>query len=147
MKLSNVFSRQSSHNTEDGNNTQVKGLDISIHELEVYVTGHKLEKFHIIKQNDAELWMLIKHKPEGWPDIFDQCLEPICGYFTLRYELSVVDKISIKRLQLYGHFQSLRSDALNKLHFSHLGSTKTILRARTFSLLARIESRYQETNC
>ena len=31
MTLSDALSRQSSHNTKDGNNTEVKGLDISIH--------------------------------------------------------------------------------------------------------------------
>ena len=38
MKLSDALSRQSSHNTKDGNNTEVKGLDISIHALEADVT-------------------------------------------------------------------------------------------------------------
>ena len=47
MKLSDALSRQSSHNTKDGNSTEVKGLDISIHELEADVTDHKLEKIHI----------------------------------------------------------------------------------------------------
>ena len=41
MKLGDALSRQSSHNTEDGNNTEVKCLDISIHALEADVTDHK----------------------------------------------------------------------------------------------------------
>ena len=65
MKLSASLSRQSSHNTKDGNNTDVKGLNISIHELEVDVTDHKLEKIHITTQNNAKLQMLFKHIIEG----------------------------------------------------------------------------------
>ena len=65
MKLSDALSRQTSYNTEDGNNTEVKGLDISIHELQVDVADHKLEKICIATENDEELWMLIKHIIEG----------------------------------------------------------------------------------
>ena len=77
MKLSNALSRQSSHNTKEGNNTEVKGLDISIHELEADVTDHKLEKIYIATYGDAELQMLIKNIIKGWPDTCDQCPEPI----------------------------------------------------------------------
>ena len=44
IKLNNALSRQSSHNTNDDNNTEVKDLNISINELEVDVTDHMLEK-------------------------------------------------------------------------------------------------------
>ena len=47
MKISDALSQQSSHNTKDSNNTEVKGLDISIHELEVDVTNFKLDKICI----------------------------------------------------------------------------------------------------
>ena len=131
MKLSDALSRQSSHNRKDGNNTEVKGLDISVHDLEVNVTDHKLEKICIATQKDAELWMLIKHIIEGWPDTHSQCPEPIHDYFTFRFELSVVDRMVLKGSNHIVIPKSLRSDTLNKLHFSQLGSTKTILRART----------------
>ena len=65
MKLTDALLRQSSHNTKHGNNTEVKGLDISIHALEADITDHKLEKIHIATQCDAELQMLIKHIIEG----------------------------------------------------------------------------------
>ena len=61
MKLSNALLRQSSHNTKDGNRTEVKDCDISIHELDkLDVTDCKIEKICITTQNDAELWMVIK---------------------------------------------------------------------------------------
>ena len=130
MKLSDALSRQSSHTTKDGNKTEVKGLDISIHELEADVTDHKLEKISIKTQSDTELQMLIKHKIEGWPDTHDQCPEPIHDYFTFRHELSVVDGLVLKGSNHTVIPRSLRFDALTKLHFSHLGSTKTICRAK-----------------
>ena len=131
MKLNDALSRQSSHNIKDGNNTKVKGLDMSIHEIEADVTDYKLEKIGIATQNDRELQMLIKHIIEGWPDTHDQYSEPICDYFSFRHELAAGDGLILKG---YNHIvipKSLKSDALTKLHFSHLGSTKTILRART----------------
>ena len=33
---------------------------------------------------------------EGWPYTNDLCPEPICDYFTFRYELSVVDGLLLK---------------------------------------------------
>ena len=51
MKLSDALSNNL-HNTIDGNNTEVKGFDISVHELEVDVTDCKLEKICITTQND-----------------------------------------------------------------------------------------------
>ena len=129
MKISDALSRQSSHNTKDGNNTEVKGLDISIHALEADVTDHKLEKIHIATQCDAELQMLIKHIIEGLPDTHDQYQEPIHDYFTFRHELSVVDVLVLKGSNHIVISKSLRLDALTKLHLSDLGSTKTILRA------------------
>ena len=91
MKHHDALSRQSAHNTKDSNNTEVKGLAISIHAPEANVSDCKLEKIHITTQCDAELWMLIKHRIEVWPDTHDQSPEPISDYFTFRHELSVVD--------------------------------------------------------
>ena len=113
-------------------NTEVIGLDISIHALEADVTDHKLEKIHIATHCNTELQMLVKYIIEGWPDTHDQCPEPIHDYFTFRHELSVVDGLVLKGLNNCIVIpKSLRSDAMTKSHFSHLGSTKTILRART----------------
>ena len=73
---------------------------------------------------------MIKHIIEGWPDTCDQCPEPINDYFTFRYELPIVDGLVLKGSNCIVIHKSHRSDALIKLHFSHLSSTKTILRAR-----------------
>ena len=130
IKLSDTLSRQSSHNTKDGSNTEAKGLDICIHALVADVTDHKLEKIRITTQCDAELWMLVKHIIEGWSDTQDQCPEPIHDYFTFIHELSVVDGLVLKGSYHIVIPKSLISDALTKLHFSQLGSPKTILRGR-----------------
>ena len=90
--------------------------------------------------------MLIKHIIEGWPDACDQCPEPICDYFTFRHELSVVDGLVLKGCNHNVIPKSLRSDALTILHFSHLGSTKTILRARTPVIWARLKCTHPGIN-
>ena len=135
MKFSDALSRQSSHSTKDSNNTEVNGFDIFIHELEVDVTECKLEKIHITTQNDEEL---IKHIIGSLPDTHDQCPESIHDYFTFIYELSVVDGLVLKGSKHIVIPKSLRSDTLNKLHFSNKNNTQS----KNFSLLARIECRY-----
>ena len=134
MKLSDALSRQSSHNTKDSNNTEGKGLDISIHAQEADVTDCKLGKVHITTLCAAELQMLIKHIIEGWPDAHDRCSEPIHDYFTFRHELSVVDGLVLKGSNCIVIPKPLRSDTLTKLHFSHLGSTKQYLEQELQSL-------------
>ena len=65
--------------------------------------------------------MLIKHIIEDWLDTHYQCPEPISDYFTFRHELYVVDGLVLKGFNHIVIPKSLRSDALMKLHFSHLG--------------------------
>ena len=138
MKLSDTLSRQCSHDTKDSNNTEVKCLDISTHELEADVTNCKLEKIHITTECDTEIcnsYMYIdckiKHIIEGWPDTHDQHPGPFHDYCSFRHELSDVDGLVLKGSNCIVIPKSLRSDALTKLHFSHLDSTQTIFRART----------------
>ena len=131
MNISDALSRQSSHNTKNGNNTEVKGYDISIHALEADVTDCKLEKICIVMQCDAELQMLIKHIIEGWPDTCDQCPDPIHDYFTFRHKLSVIDRLVLK--------------VSNCIVFS-FRFNKNNTQSKNFSLLARSECRYQGIN-
>ena len=46
MKLSDALSRQSSYNIDDQKFCKVKGLDISVHEIDVNVSGCKLNHIH-----------------------------------------------------------------------------------------------------
>ena len=93
--------------------------------------------------------MLIKHITEGWPDTHDQCPDLIHDYFTFRYELSVANVLVLKESNHIVIPKSLVSDALNKLYFSYLGSTKTILRARTSVLWPGLNADMKEitANC
>ena len=61
MKLSDTLSRQSSHKTDDGNHCDIKGLNISVHEIDVDVSGCKLNNIHEENQKDGTIWFLIKH--------------------------------------------------------------------------------------
>ena len=93
--------------------------------------------------------MLIKQIIEGWPDTCDQCPEPICDYFTFRHELSDVDGLVLKGSNHIVIPKSLRSDALTKLHISHLHSKNTILRARTSVFWPGLDAYIKElsSNC
>ena len=147
MKLSDVLSGQSSHNTKTSKNTVVKGLDISIHALEADVTDCKQEKICIKTQSDTELWMLIKHIMAGWPDTCNQCPEPIHDYFTFRHELSVIDGLVLNGSNCIVIPKSLRSDALTKLHFSHLDSTILSTRTSVFWLALNADIKELTYNC
>ena len=46
MKLSNVLSRQSNHSTVAGNRTEIKGLNVSIHEVDTDISEWKLNNIH-----------------------------------------------------------------------------------------------------
>ena len=144
IKLSTALSRQSLYNTKDINNTEVKGLDISIHYLEVDVTGHKLEKICIAVQCDAELWMLIKHIIEGWWDTCDQCPEPIHDYFQIW--IMCCRWIGIERLQSYCHSQITKIWCLDQITFFSFMFNKNNTQSKNLSLLARIECRHHGIN-
>ena len=46
MKLSDALSRQFNHSTDAGNKTEIKGLNISIHEVDTNISEQKLIKIH-----------------------------------------------------------------------------------------------------
>ena len=46
MKLSDVLSRQSNHSTDAGNRTEIKGLNISIHEVDTDISEQTHNNIH-----------------------------------------------------------------------------------------------------
>ena len=77
MKLSDALSRQSSHNTDAGNHSKVKGLNISVTEIDVDVSEYKLNNAHEETPKDDTTQTLIKHILEGWPENQDKCSDSI----------------------------------------------------------------------
>ena len=96
MKLSDALSRKSSHNTDGRNCFKVKGLNISVHEIDVYMSGCKLSNIHEENQKDDTIWFLIKHPLEGLPESQDKRPDSIKEFHSFHYVLSVADGLVLK---------------------------------------------------
>ena len=101
-----------------------------MHETDVDVLGCKLNNIHEENQKDVTVWFLIKHILEVWPQSQDKCPDSIKEFYSFCYELSVVDGLVLKGTSRLVIPNILRQNALNKLHISHLGTSKMILQAR-----------------
>ena len=131
MKLSDALSRQSNHSMDAGNKTEIKGLNISIHEVDTDILEQKLINIHEETQKDDAMQILIRHILEGWPESQENCPYSIKDFYSFHYELSVIDGLVLKGTNRIIVPEKLRQNASNKLHISYLGTSKTILRSRT----------------
>ena len=57
MRCNDALSRQSSCNTKDSNNTEVKGIDISIHVLEADITFSLTLEKAMVGDLGKSLWL------------------------------------------------------------------------------------------
>ena len=73
MKLSDLLSRQSNYSTDACNKTEVKGLNVSIHEVDTDISEQKLNNIHEEAQKDNTMKILIKHTLEGWSKSQEKC--------------------------------------------------------------------------
>ena len=62
----------------------------------------------------------------------ETCPDSIKDFYSFHYELSVINGLVLKGTSRIIVPKKLRQNALNKLHVSHLGTIKTILRARNY---------------
>ena len=65
MKLSDALPRQSNHSTDAGNKIEIKGLKVSIHEVDTDISERKLSNIHEETQKDSAMQILIRHILEG----------------------------------------------------------------------------------
>ena len=82
-------------------------------------------------ERDGTMWILIRQILEGWPESQEKCPDSIKEFYSFCYKLSVIDGLVLKGTNRIIVPEDLRQNALNKLHVSHLGTSKMILRART----------------
>ena len=73
MKLSDTLSRQSNHSTDAGNKTEIKGLNISIYEVDTDISGWKLINICEETQKDNTMQFLIRQILECWPECQERC--------------------------------------------------------------------------
>ena len=76
MFLSDALSRLSSHNVRQGKQSEIKGLNISVHDVEMDVHESTLDKIHIHSKTDPTLSLVMRYVLDGWPGNANECAEP-----------------------------------------------------------------------
>ena len=130
MKLSDALSRPSNDSTDAVNKTEIKGLNVSLHEVGTDISEQKLNNIHEETQKDDTMQILIRHILED-PRVKKKCPDSIKEFYSFYYELSLIDGLVLKGTSTIIIQEKLRQNALIKLHVSHLGTGKTTVRART----------------
>ena len=126
MFLSDVLSHLSSHNTRQGKQSEIRGLNISLHDVETDVQEATLDKIRIHSKTDSTLSLVMQCVIDGWPGNANQCAEPAQPYFTYREELTIVDGLPVKANRIVIP-TDMRHNCLETLHVPHLGLQKTLL--------------------
>ena len=130
MFLSDALSRLSSHNTRQGKQSEIRGLNISVHDVEMDVQETTLDKICIHSKTDSTLSLVMRYVIDGWPGNANQCAVSAQPYFTYREELTIVDGHLVKANRTVIP-TDMRHDCLEALHASHLGLQKILLQAHT----------------
>ena len=130
MYLSDALSRLSSHNTKQGKQTEIKGLNISVHDLETDVKDSTLNKIHTNTKADPTLSLVMRYILDGWPSATNECAEPAHAYFTAHFtyreELTIIEGLFIKGNRIVIP-TNMHHDCLETLHASHLDVNKTLM--------------------
>ena len=131
MHLSDALSQLTSNNDNSKAKT-IPGLEISVHDVEVFteISALSLAKIKRATEADADLKTLKQYINDGFPENKADCLESLRAYFNYREELAICDDLILK-----GHCVliplTMREEALKLLHISHMGIVKMKNRART----------------
>ena len=107
----------------------VKGLDITVHQMNLSASLTRLDQFREETARDVELTALRDMIMTGWPDTRSDCPAHLLPYWTFREELGVANGVVIKGNRIVVP-KSLRNMALEKIHLAHQGIEKCRLRAR-----------------
>ena len=130
MYLSDTLSHLSSHNTRQGKQSEIKGLNISVHDVETDVREATLYKIHVCSKTDSAVSLVMQYVLDGWLGNANECAKPAQPYFTYREELTIVDGLLVKGSRIVIPTE-MRHACLETLHTPHLGLQKTLLRARS----------------
>ena len=130
MFLSDALSHLSLHNMRQGKQSEIKGLNISVYDVETDVHETTLDQIHMHSKTDSALSLIMQYVLDGWPGNANECAEPAWPYFTYREELTIVDGLLVKGSRIVIP-TDMRHTCLETLHTPHLGLQKTLLRACT----------------
>ena len=81
MYLSDALSRLSSHNTKQGKQTEIKGLNISIHDVETDVKDSTLNRICCNTKTDSTLSLVMRCVLDGWPGTTNECRACMCLFY------------------------------------------------------------------
>ena len=76
MYLSDALSHLSSHNTRQGKPSEIKGLNVSVHDIETDVRETTLDKIHACSKTDSGVSLVMRYVLDGWPSNANECAEP-----------------------------------------------------------------------
>ena len=76
MFLSDALSQVSYYNTQRGKQSEIKGLNISVHDVETDVCETTLDKIHTHSKTDSTLGLVMRYVLDGWPGNANECAEP-----------------------------------------------------------------------
>ena len=110
--------------------TEIKGLDVTIHEITPGLSHIQIETIQQATKEDPTLKLLMKQLMEGWPEHVKQVPRKLKPFWQLRDDLSVEHGCVL----FHGRFfvpQAHRSHCLQTLHQGHPCITKMRLRAQT----------------
>ena len=81
MFFSDALSHLSSHNTRKGKQSEIKGLNISVHDVETDVLETTLSKIRNHSKSDSTLSLVMQYVLDGWTGNANECAEPAQAYF------------------------------------------------------------------
>ena len=138
MYLSDALSRLSSHNTKQGKQIEIKGLNISIHDVETDVKGSILNSICCNTKTDSTLSLVMSYVLDGLPGTTNECAEPACSYFTYREELTIIDGLLAKGNHIVIP-TNIHHDCLETLHCFTPWCEKDTHVSTYFCILARYD--------
>ena len=123
--------------------TEIKGLDITIHDLTTTLSHVQVEAIQKATREDQVLQMLMQQMMQGWPDHFKLLPVAIKPFWQLKEDLSIEHSCITFQHRFYIP-SVLRASFLKALHQGHPGIVKIKLRAQTsmywFGLNKEIEN-------
>ena len=116
--------------------TEIKGLDVTIHEITPDLSHIQVENIEQATKEDPALQLLKQQLMEGWLEHVKQVPRDFKPFWQLRDNLSVEHRCVLFQGRFYipqspVMYNSVRSQGLKTLHQGHPGITKMRLVAQT----------------
>ena len=91
MHVCDALSRLPSHNSENGNKQEVKGLNVLVSKVSPILSNVTLDMFQKETALDEALSLLKLYIMYGWPSTEKDCAELVRPYYSWKEEISFID--------------------------------------------------------